>query len=858
MALSVGEKLGPYEILAPIGAGGMGEVYKARDTRLDRIVAIKVSMTEFSERFEREARAIASLNHSHICQLYDVGPNYLVMEFVDGAPITAPDSPRKLLDFAVQIAEGMAAAHAVPLVHRDLKPDNILVTSAQSAHPGRVKILDFGLAKTGAEASGKENATRTIGLTDAGTLIGTIAYMSPEQARGVTSLTAQSDQFSFGLVLYELAAGKRAFARGSAVETMTAIIREDAEPLPASVPAPLRWVIERLLAKDPTDRYDSTRDLYRELKQIRERYSEATSAQPMEIDNSTRVPEIAPMPAVAPSRRRLSWLFTTLAILAALGAGAFWQSLRTPAEVQWTASLLGGPTNSRNPRLSPDGQLLAFIAFIDELPQLGVMKPDGASWTMLTSVRDSGYVTTISWSPDSSKIYFDRYWGQPRGIFSVPPLGGEPRMLLDDAFNPESLPDGSLIVAKLTDQGDHQLFHFWPESGKLEPLPAFITPSDAGTPLRASPDGKEVVYFGTGGPETRSQSPNIYVFDLTSRMSRRLLPSAEVSGPMTLAPDGRLAYATAAVGDLKQIVTVPRQGSGPRRVLMSFPSTAGPISIDVARDGAMYVDQQPTLQSGVRFTEGGSAAFSGEGPVVWLSNGDLAFAPKQGGKSHLMVQHAGAQPHMLLQTTEESSGPAAPVPGGMIAFVLGSGEERQIALAQVSDGRVTRRFGPAAAVSSIAATPDASQLFYSSGGHIWAQPIAGGEPRQITAGTDAAVDATGQFLYVKRNEKGIIKLFRTSLAGSDAQELLMPSEYHLAIPALSPSAIDSKGRILLTVISAHSYYYHAAIFDPRTKDLRLPLDFDGDVSAPAWLPDGRIGAAAQRYTSSLWRYRQVK
>src|SRR5712692_4742361 len=133
MPPSVGDKLGPYEILAPIGAGGMGEVYKARDTRLDRIVAIKVSKTEFSARFEREARAIAALNHPHICQLYDVGPNYLVMEFVDGAPIAAPESPRKLLDLAVQIAEGLAAAHVVPVVHRDLKPDNILVTGAQSA-----------------------------------------------------------------------------------------------------------------------------------------------------------------------------------------------------------------------------------------------------------------------------------------------------------------------------------------------------------------------------------------------------------------------------------------------------------------------------------------------------------------------------------------------------------------------------------------------------------------------------------------------------------------------------------------------------------------------------------------------------
>src|ERR1700721_1393041 len=142
MPLTTGTRLGPYEILTPLGAGGMGEVYKARDTRLDRIVAIKVSKENFSERFEREARVIAALNHPNICQLYDVGPDYLVMEFVEGTPIGAVDSARKLLDIAIQIADGLAAAHAAGIIHRDLKPDNIFIT-----REGRVKILDFGLAK---------------------------------------------------------------------------------------------------------------------------------------------------------------------------------------------------------------------------------------------------------------------------------------------------------------------------------------------------------------------------------------------------------------------------------------------------------------------------------------------------------------------------------------------------------------------------------------------------------------------------------------------------------------------------------------------------------------------------------------
>jgi serine/threonine protein kinase len=273
MPLSAGDKLGPYEILSSIAAGGMGEVWKARDTRLDRIVAIKVSKSEFTERFEREARAVAALNHPNICQLYDVGPNYLVMEFVEGAPITSVDTTRKLLDIAVQIADGLAAAHAAGFIHRDLKPDNILITTRE----GRVKILDFGLVKTVTADTTPADATRTVTTTNPGTTIGTIAYMSPEQARANTELTPQSDQFSFGTVLYELVTGRRAFRRDSAAEILTAIIREEAEPLPATVPAPLRWIVERLLAKDPADRYDSTRDLYRELRQARDRLTESTS-----------------------------------------------------------------------------------------------------------------------------------------------------------------------------------------------------------------------------------------------------------------------------------------------------------------------------------------------------------------------------------------------------------------------------------------------------------------------------------------------------------------------------------------------------------------------------------------------------
>jgi serine/threonine protein kinase len=230
------------------------------------------------------------------------------MEFVDGVPISPPDTPRRLLDQAVQIADGLASAHAAGIVHRDLKPANILVTGPRSLNPGRVKILDFGLAKSASDDLPPDNATRTIGkaITGPGATVGAIAYMSPEQARGATTLTQQSDQFSFGLVLYEMCCGKRAFVRRSSAETMTAIIREDPEPLPASAPAPLRWIIDRLLAKEPADRYDTTRDLYRELRRLRDHYTESTSAQQAAVTESAPAFTATFRPAwlVLPRQRR--------------------------------------------------------------------------------------------------------------------------------------------------------------------------------------------------------------------------------------------------------------------------------------------------------------------------------------------------------------------------------------------------------------------------------------------------------------------------------------------------------------------------------------------------------------------------
>ena len=201
MSLAAGAKLGPYEILAPLGEGGMGEVYKARDTRLDRTVAIKILKGGFSDRFMREAKTIGSLNHTHICTLHDVGPDYLVLEYVEGAPVKGPLPLQEVVRLGQQICEALEAAHRKGIVHRDLKPANILVTRSG------VKLLDFGLAKGKLSLPGEQDATVTQPITQAGSILGTVPYMSPEQLQGAEA-DARSDIFSLGCVLYEMVTGQ--------------------------------------------------------------------------------------------------------------------------------------------------------------------------------------------------------------------------------------------------------------------------------------------------------------------------------------------------------------------------------------------------------------------------------------------------------------------------------------------------------------------------------------------------------------------------------------------------------------------------------------------------------------------------
>jgi eukaryotic-like serine/threonine-protein kinase len=383
MPLSEGSKIGPYEVVAPLGAGGMGEVWRARDPRLGRDVALKVLPDEMVRdtgriaRFRAEARAASALNHPNIVAVYDIGEDggrtYLSMELLEGVNLRQlldggglPLS--KALQIATQIADGLAAAHARGIVHRDLKPENVIFTTDNV-----VKILDFGLAKTSPLAGSQGDNETTMSAspsTEPGTLLGTVGYMSPEQASG-NLVDFRSDQFSFGTILYELVTGRRAWRKATPAETLVAIMRED-PPLFSSaecpIPARVRRVVGRCLAKSPDERYSATRDLARDVKYLADQTSDAVG--PSDLGLAVEIP---PRP-----RRRLAALaivgVLALAVLAVIGA-ALWIRLRPGHATIESLAVLPFENGTREPDSDylSDGITESLIDQMSRLPTLKVM-----------------------------------------------------------------------------------------------------------------------------------------------------------------------------------------------------------------------------------------------------------------------------------------------------------------------------------------------------------------------------------------------------------------------------------------------------------------------------------------------------
>lgn len=537
MRLAPATRLGPYEILQPIGAGGMGEVYRARDTRLERIVAVKILPPHLSsdpvlkQRFEREAKTISSLNHPHICTLYDVGQqdgvDFLVMECVEGEPLSkrlekGPLPLEQVLKFGAQIADALDKAHRAGVVHRDLKPGNIMIT------PNGAKLLDFGLAKPAAPASGMTltaAATQTTPVTQEGMVVGTFQYMSPEQIEG-KELDGRSDTFSLGAVLYEMLTGQRAFPGKSQLSVASAILEKEPAPIsslkPLTPPA-LDHAIHRCLAKDPEERWQTARDLALELKWIAETGSQTRTA----VSSATN----------RQLSQGIAWAFVAVCLLAMLAlARALW--LRPATNVQpIRASLLPPPNSSFLPynfAVSPDGRQLAFVA----------LGPDGKTTLWVRALSGSGAqqlngtegAISPFWSPDSRQLGFfadrrlktvdvassavqvlcDSYfawggsWNHEGTILFGPTLRGPLQRVSASGGTPAP-------VAKIMRQ----------DSVQTDRWPFFL------------PDGRHFLYFSDWRGPSDPQGNGIYVGSLDAGQSKLISP--ELKGNAVFA-SGHLLY----------------------------------------------------------------------------------------------------------------------------------------------------------------------------------------------------------------------------------------------------------------------------------------------------------------------------
>jgi Tol biopolymer transport system component len=529
MRLTAGARLGTYEIVSPIGAGGMGEVYRARDTKLDRAVAIKVLPEHLSAdpdalaRFEREAKAVAALSHPNILAIHDFGTStpadsdsrsaygltphavaYAVMELLEGGTLrdrleSGPLPAKKVVQIGVDIAQGLAAAHARGIVHRDLKPENVFVTT-----DGRVKILDFGLARE--LATETASAATALRQTDPGTVLGTVGYMSPEQVKGQPA-DHRSDVFSLGCVLYELASGRRAFQRETAAETMTAILREDAPDLTrdsGATPAAIEPVIRHCLEKQPDERFQSARDLAFALQAL--------------SGTTTSSGKVATVGADTAVKRRIPVaLIAGAAVLvgAAFVAGRMWapgsaSAGSAPPAFEQITDDSGIETD---PAISPDGVSVAFVRIAGNDTNIYVQRiggrtavpvavdparrevapafsPDGASIAFHDARGNGGIfvagatgesarrVTDFgfhpAWSPDGQRLVFcTEGINNPAGrsstsaLWVVPAAGGEPRKILDgDAVQPVWSPSGGRIAYWAVDTGQRDLYTIPAEGGE--------------------------------------------------------------------------------------------------------------------------------------------------------------------------------------------------------------------------------------------------------------------------------------------------------------------------------------------------------------------------------------------------------
>ena len=794
MTLATGTRLGPYEVLSPLGAGGMGEVYRARDTRLSREVAIKVLPAELAaeserlKRFEKEARSASALNHPNIVTIYDIGSEggvpYIAMERVEGATLrellaNGALPTRKLFQIAPQIAEGLSKAHEAGIVHRDLKPENVMVTK-----DGLVKILDFGLAKLTSTMSGSDAGSHlpTMTGTTPGMVVGTVGYMSPEQASGET-LDFRSDQFSFGSILYEMATGRRAFQKKTAIDTLAAILNEEPEPIASvnpQVPAPLRWITERCLEKEPEGRYVSTRDLARELATVRDHVSEASLS--------------AVAPAGASSKGvRVRTAVLALAFAAALAAGVF------AGRPLWKARFDTHPTLRQVTfrrvglnwaRFGPDGQTILYSLHVDgpgELYTSQVGNPESRSLGLppanILSVSASGQLAILVGDNPN------------RGTLATVSLaGGAPRELMESVWDASWAPDGkNLAVVHEVDgrtrieyplgtmlyqpSGQTHFIQFSPAGDRM----LFVTARNAMTvdlsgrtsritasPFEArwSPRGDEVWLNEIGGGMT-----SIYAVTLSGK--RRFL--AAFPGDFVLhdvSRDGRVLLERETM-EYEMVGRAPGQAAERNLTWLD-----GSVPADISADGTLLLFTEVAMggapAGGVykRGTDGSPAVRLGEGIARALSPDGkwaLAYRGGEGSRLILLPTGPGQQRELPLSGITPIGDEAIFFPDDKSILLRAMDAEQRIRLyvldIETGKARAVTPEGVHPQVPFLL-SPDGKSVICNRGPENYERyELAAGTARKISVGgVPIKWCADGRFIFVLNEDSGLLKVSRQDLA----------------------------------------------------------------------------------------------
>jgi eukaryotic-like serine/threonine-protein kinase len=706
MALQPSTRLGPYEILSLIGAGGMGEVYRARDTRLNREVAIKVLGVGLANdrdrraRFEKEARAVAALNHPNIVSLFDIGTEgdilYTVSELVEGESLRGllrrgPVPLRKLVDIAVRLTDGMAAAHTLGITHRDLKPENVMV-----ANDGRVKILDFGLARyTDAKLSAPlpEQGTITMHDTKPGTVMGTVNYMSPEQARGVP-VDYRSDQFSFGVILYELASGSRAFERETQVHTLAAIISEEPPPIDAKLPPPLLWTIDRCLAKEPVQRYESTRDLYHELQNLQNHLSE-----------SFTTGTVAPAKTF-PSKRVLQILAGALFVLLATTAWLLFMRDRSPDLLRYRFTPIAMDPDQESPIWSPDGKAVVFAGG----GQLFLRYLNSSVATQLTRMKDGAL--PVAWSSAGKRIFFvSNPSASSTALFSIATVGGEPEFIMAQ---------GQML------------------------------------PLAISPDGRALVEFRYHADEPSTLAISSPIGSPLRNYSPIASKGIFNAPALRFSPNGKkiLLLCNDQGGEKAWLVPFPEGGGSPRLVLKNIPKYGFTPAFSWMPDSRHIVipvqqSQESTSHLWIADTESDevrplTTGTSNESdPAVSPDGRKILYVERQSDYNIVSVSLADGTARNLIATDRSESMAAWSAGRPMLTYVtdrdgapeiwlrLPDGSDRPIVTANDFPGGTTRFF------MNPSLSPEGDRVIFTriesaGAGLIWIASLSGGSPVRLT------------------------------------------------------------------------------------------------------------------------------